>query len=805
MFKKTTMITLFMIALAVSSVQAAFQDNHDGTVTDTASGLMWQKCSMGQTWNAASNGCDGSASAANWQNALWQSENLSLAGHSDWRLPNRNELQFLQDYSRYNPAIDTTSFPATMSSFYWSSTTYASYTGSAWVVDFDYGGVYGDGKSRSYYVRAVRAGQTGGSLGDLVISGLNGDNEVIVGQDIAFSLSSDAQIIRCDWDFNNDGYIDDVSQDTTITHTFTTEGDYVVRVAAVDSEGNNIVAFGTIRVISSPEITVDFSFQPWHPSSDSVVSRVMKGGKAVRYYRLLDSSGTPLVEKKFYYLITGGAGVLSAQTDDQGFVAISTPSVDDISGIFQVTVTDSAGLTAPMNVTGSPSFYISVDARDFMEEYEMLLGVGGAIGLAGPGVEFGPVEFKTLKAAIHVGRNVANKISYASHDDSADFEVTSSLGSSLGLELSAGLFGGAFKNVKMWPSLDVGWSLEGEIGSEFSSGYGYPNFVENMQIIDERKALEVGIILVECAINARKQLDVGMDTLLSGLIDKYFSLFGTDLTASKIGFGFSLAGESSLGAELGLQNPFGLSGVGSRWNLSWNAFDAEYLYELKTISDVAGTKSLQQNVTTDLDIGSFSLSFSQTFGDKRRKDSPKLQVSDLIDTAILELKGDEGVKITQYPDTSQKLEFFHLTGRSSDSFLVVGSEIQETYLHISTDNSEVIDDVALSSELAMSLRNFTDDNLPGFELSPDAYLELLDSLLNTYSGEFDWEQWITERKVVSIPLDFAIDLGVSLGLGIEAETVSSISYIAKRGTINEGVLFVTDSYEKDDFISDNIK
>ena len=137
-----------------------FTDNGDGTVTDASTGLMWQQ--------------DGSTNVSRWGQALSYCENLSLAGHSDWRLPTVKELRSLVDYSRYNPAISTNFFPNTVASFYWSSTTYASYTGSTWGVYFNYGyaGVryknY-DYKDYGYYVRAVRGGQSG-SLGHLVIS-----------------------------------------------------------------------------------------------------------------------------------------------------------------------------------------------------------------------------------------------------------------------------------------------------------------------------------------------------------------------------------------------------------------------------------------------------------------------------------------------------------------------------------------------------------------------------------------------------------------------------------------------------------
>jgi len=129
--------------------------NNDGTVTDTTTGLMWQR----ETGN---NGV-----AMTWKAALAYCQSLNLndgyAGHTDWRLPNIRELASLVDLSRYNPAIDP-KFSDTKSSGYWSSSTYAYSTSYAWSVGFSYGNVNYASKSDSYYVyyvRAVRGGQSG--------------------------------------------------------------------------------------------------------------------------------------------------------------------------------------------------------------------------------------------------------------------------------------------------------------------------------------------------------------------------------------------------------------------------------------------------------------------------------------------------------------------------------------------------------------------------------------------------------------------------------------------------------------------
>ncbi len=151
-FKLGLFFLLALLSLA-RAAQAAYVDNGD-TVTDTVTGLEWQKATALGTYT--------------WQAALAYCEGLTLAEKSDWRLPDRNELRSLVDYSRYSPAIDPV-FAATTQLYYWSSTTHAADTSRAWLVGFDTGTeLYGTGKSDSYYVRAVRGGQVGPS----VISGV---------------------------------------------------------------------------------------------------------------------------------------------------------------------------------------------------------------------------------------------------------------------------------------------------------------------------------------------------------------------------------------------------------------------------------------------------------------------------------------------------------------------------------------------------------------------------------------------------------------------------------------------------------
>lgn len=142
-----------------NGVTLSYTDNTDGTITDNATGLMWQKCSDGQD----SLTCAGAANSflfddgnGNGSPAINYCEGLSLATHTDWHLPNIKQLQSIVDYGNVDPAIDTNYFPNTSSANYWSSTAYEYSTISVWIADFDDGSVDYDGMGASHFVRCVR-------------------------------------------------------------------------------------------------------------------------------------------------------------------------------------------------------------------------------------------------------------------------------------------------------------------------------------------------------------------------------------------------------------------------------------------------------------------------------------------------------------------------------------------------------------------------------------------------------------------------------------------------------------------------
>jgi hypothetical protein len=103
-----------------------FQENSDETISDLATGLMWER--------------NDSKSGMNWEEALARADQKNkdnYLGYSDWRLPNAKELQSILDYSRspqktqsaaINPMFQVTEIKDESGKsnypFYWSSTTH---------------------------------------------------------------------------------------------------------------------------------------------------------------------------------------------------------------------------------------------------------------------------------------------------------------------------------------------------------------------------------------------------------------------------------------------------------------------------------------------------------------------------------------------------------------------------------------------------------------------------------------------------------------------------------------------------------
>lgn len=157
-------------------VARAFTDNGDGTITDDATGLMWEKKDNSggvhdkdneYTWTAGSETMDGAVVT---QFLASLNSGSGFAGYKDWRIPNRFELETLLDLESAN----ATTYPAfatpcpsectvqtcncTRLALYWSSTTFSNNPTGAWAVDFGDADAAPILKTSDLFVRAVRGG-----------------------------------------------------------------------------------------------------------------------------------------------------------------------------------------------------------------------------------------------------------------------------------------------------------------------------------------------------------------------------------------------------------------------------------------------------------------------------------------------------------------------------------------------------------------------------------------------------------------------------------------------------------------------
>ncbi|WP_295401488.1 DUF1566 domain-containing protein [uncultured Thiocystis sp.] len=142
--------------ILATAPDSRFRDNGNGSVTDLATNLIWKQCAEGLSGGDCATG---SASGFAWSQALQHAADHVFAGSSPWRLPNKKELTSLVEQRCVAPAINSRFFPNTPSSWFWSSSPYASGSYYAWDVSFGYGYVSYSYKDYAEYVRLVRGGQ----------------------------------------------------------------------------------------------------------------------------------------------------------------------------------------------------------------------------------------------------------------------------------------------------------------------------------------------------------------------------------------------------------------------------------------------------------------------------------------------------------------------------------------------------------------------------------------------------------------------------------------------------------------------
>ena len=169
-----------------------FTDNANGTVTDNLTGLIWLKNATCTIFFSG----DTNGEKRNWDKALIAANSLGSGncGLSDgsaagqWRLPNIKELESLIDHAFFSPVLSNAvgtgkwsagdPFTVHLDSGYWSSTTLADNTDSAWGVPLEDGNVAdGEKTNNGRYVWPVRGSSSAGvpRTGQTVLNGPRDD------------------------------------------------------------------------------------------------------------------------------------------------------------------------------------------------------------------------------------------------------------------------------------------------------------------------------------------------------------------------------------------------------------------------------------------------------------------------------------------------------------------------------------------------------------------------------------------------------------------------------------------------------
>ena len=241
-----------------------YVDNGDLTVSDTLTGLIWQQYNN-DNWYA-------------WEKALSYCEGLDLAGKTDWRLPNYQELASIIDDTRHAPALDPI-FGGYHNSdrYYWSGTSYAYNAYYAWAVNFYFGSTANNVKSVNSYVRCVQGGpwsfgaltlsKTGPGKGNVVSSpagidcGQDCTQEYPAGTNVTLTATADAGSFFSGWSGSGCSgtgqCVVAVNGDLTITAEFT-KPTYSISGAVKMSSGSPLAGVSMVlRGTSSGTATTD--------------------------------------------------------------------------------------------------------------------------------------------------------------------------------------------------------------------------------------------------------------------------------------------------------------------------------------------------------------------------------------------------------------------------------------------------------------------------------------------------------------------------------------------------------------------
>jgi hypothetical protein len=335
---------------------SSFIDHGNGTVTHNLTGLMWKQAVQGPI---------------DWSTALAAAAADTTAGHSDWRLPNKKELESIVEHCGYSPSINQTLFPSTPAIIFWSGSSYVPNPSLAWGVLFFAGSSTTLDKTNTRYVRLVRDGQPSDSFdaqndsipapfsftaqtGVALSSVATSDTLTVSGINVASAIS----IAGGTYSINGGAYVSTagtVTNGDTVTVQQTASASYSTTTTATLTIGGVSGAFD-VTTLAVPVDTVPTAFS-FTAQTGAVLSSVATSD-TLTVSGINVASAISIVGGT--YSINGGAYVSTAGTVTNGdsvtlqqtasgsysTTTTATLTIGGVGGAFDVTT-----MTAPVVIT----------------------------------------------------------------------------------------------------------------------------------------------------------------------------------------------------------------------------------------------------------------------------------------------------------------------------------------------------------------------------------------------------------------------------------------------------------------------
>lgn len=581
---------------------------------------------------------------------------------------------------------------------------------------------------------------------------------------VQFTASVPAQmgVWYYEWDFDGDGHIDQTTSESTTEYSYTQPGKYLPYVAVVRPDWKTISSEPVeIYVVDADYVQGAVSFQPLYPNADSEASQVMRGGRAHRYYTLLNSNSQPVANGNFYYYFHEDGNMFITTTDASGVVDIMTPVMYQDQHLTLCML--DANQQEKLDVTGLPSFDVKVDPRKLSQEWSILFGLSATGGVGAPSAKFGPAEFKTAELGLEGGRQTCTKLKYDTTGDSTDVTILNQQNLSMGYKGSLGVSASVWKKSnKNAPSIGVGAETSGQVNGRIGAGGTLPDFMNEADPYHNDKLMSAGVLLLESGVKSMPTMPAGMDGIINFLTNRlnpyYCNLLSQDFGAK---------------VETGVGLKFNIGSDDESKTIELPRWDGKLVTSVGTVLDTAA-KKVTRTGHVEMENG-FSWSIP---------DIPK----PIQDTSVTFGAGNQTMEI----ESENGKDTLSLTTAQPTSIgLLAVSQTVETACKV-----EVSDPASLE-ELK---KKRTDNQKLLTAFYPDFWPHQFDNMLEdaqqlSVPSSYSIEQ--SKETAIDIPFDIELALGIKLGLGLQLTGKESISTDMESGVIKQSVHRATATYEED--------